>query len=161
MRVKHWSHKFFYRTICYNAWNTRAHKLHKFVERPVLVNSHNFFSSSTKWSSLHRSRQLVVDRSNLHTTNQLLHGLKCHTTVITPCTYARGKVIVRVVVVVIVVVVIVILDTKITKSGDVHVGTWASCISNKYVKFGEIQFKFWAQIKFIQLECFLLQGVWS
>ena len=126
MRVKHWSHKFFYPTICYNAWNTRAHKLHKFVERPVLVNSHNFFSSSTKWSSLHRSRQLVVDRPNLHTTNQLLHGLKCHTTVITPCTYAKSKVIGRVVVV-IVVVIIVILDTKIAKSGDLHVGTWASC----------------------------------
>ena len=34
-------------------------------------------------------------------------------------------------------VVVVVVDTKIAKSGDVHVGTWASCKSNKSVEFGK------------------------
>ena len=42
---------------------------------------------------------------------------------------ARGKVIGRIV------VVVIIVDTKITKSGDL--GTWPSRKHNEYVEFGE------------------------
>ena len=34
------------------------------------------------------------------------------------------------------VVVIVVVNTKIAKSGDLHVGTWASSKHNEYIKFG-------------------------
>ena len=44
-----------------------------------------------------------------------------------PAQMRRGKVISR--------VFVVVMDTKITKSGDVR--TWASCKHNEYVEFGE------------------------